>query len=402
MIKTSLVVYNYLWKVWEHMMRIGIITWFQYENYGTKLQAIALQKYLRKFGHSVELIDFKLDDGKSEYNKHPKKSLKERLVNKLEWKIFFKQKEYYKESFERRSLKLKKIIERECNLSKQIKSEEDYVEIANSYDLLICGSDQIWNPSWFHPYYYASFREVKVPKLAYAPSIGVGSIPEIQLEMYKKALEGFEAIAVREGKAAILLSKVYNKDIHCVVDPTLLLNSSEWNEISGIDERCIKENYIFCYFLSDNINHWKAAKRIAKKMNKKLVIIPQRGLSYIQKGIIIRDAGVEEFLNLIRFADGVVTDSFHATVFSLIYNKVFFVFERHNPSEFNNQNSRIYSILDDMGVSDHLVSYNSSKIEIDGDADYGMINKIMNEKIVNSKNFLKFQLAKHWEKNANE
>lgn len=121
MIKTSLVVYNYLWKVWEHMMRIGIITWFQYENYGTKLQAIALQKYLRKFGHSVELIDFKLDDGKSEYNKHPKKSLKERLVNKLEWKIFFKQKEYYKESFERRSLKLKKIIERE---SVEIQSAE--------------------------------------------------------------------------------------------------------------------------------------------------------------------------------------------------------------------------------------------------------------------------------------
>lgn len=374
-------------------MRIGIITWFRYENYGTKLQAIALQKYLRNMGHNVELLDFELDDGNNKHNKQPQKSLKERLINKLEWKVYFRQKEKYEDAFEKRSSKFRTIIENECILSKRIESESDYVKVANSYDLLICGSDQIWNPSWFHPYYYAALDGVKTNKIAYAPSIGVSRIPEIQLELYRTALEKFEAIAVREKSASALLSEVYQKDITSVVDPTLLLNSEDWDKVSGIKERIVKEDYILCYFLSDNLHHWKATKRIAKKKNKQLVIIPQRGLSYIQKGITCREAGIGEFLNLVKYADSVITDSFHATVFSMIFNKSFFVFERHNPSEFNNQNSRIYSILNEMGASDRLISYNSTVIKVDGCVDYKTVNERMQNKISDSVRFLNNQLA---------
>lgn len=370
-------------------MKIGIITWFRHENYGTVLQAIALQKYLRKNGYSVELVDFHIQD-EIQLKKKNNSNFIQKNYYYLSRIIFHLWKRTHKKELQEKSCNFQKIIQDHCIITKEIKKEEEYIELCNKYDCLIFGSDQIWNPNWYHPFYFANYDAIHTDLIAYAASFGVSSIPSKLKPVYQKALSRFKSIGLREEKGCELVSQISDKKPQMVVDPTMLLSSSEWEQLEHA--RLMKEKYIVCYFLSDNFSHWRAAKKFAKKKHLPLVIIPQGGFSYISSKYVITNCGIEDFLSLIHNAEYVITDSFHGTVFSIIYQKPFYTFERHSPTSPFSQNSRIDNLLKLAGASKYLIKYNSSTIHELDIIDYHTVSKNIEKHIKRSKEYLRDSL----------
>lgn len=339
-------------------MRIGIITWFRYENYGTKLQAIALQSYLRSLGHDVQLIDFPVPDPP---RPHKKKKFLNRVYGRLNYMMLQYARKRYSDPLAMKSLRMKQVINEQCIVTEPIKNDEDYINICNQFDLIICGSDQIWNPNWHHPYYYADFPEIKAKKISYAPSIGIREIPEDKKELIYESLKSFSMITVRENRAASLLESIIGYKPQKVLDPTMLITKEQWIDLFGLKTN-EKQQYLLCYFLSDNKNHWKAARRLAREKHMTIRIIPQMGFSYFYKGEKYLDAGVKEFLDLILNADYVLTDSFHGTVFSLLFEKEVYTFERFKDDRYFSQNDRVIELADEFNIRNHLLQYNTRRI----------------------------------------
>ncbi|MDY5232267.1 MAG: polysaccharide pyruvyl transferase family protein [Faecalicoccus sp.] len=339
-------------------MKIGIITWFRYENYGTKLQAIALQNYLRRYGHNVQMIDFPVP---SSQRPHKKKKILTRVYGRISYEILKYAHKRYNSQLARKTLKMEQVINEQCIVTDPIKTDEDYVNICNQFNLLICGSDQIWNPNWYHPYYYADFPEIKAKKISYAPSIGIREIPEKKKELIGKSLKSFSLITVRENKASALLETIIGYKPQKVLDPTMLLTKEQWINLFSLKIKK-KQRYILCYFLSDNRNHWTVVRKLAKEKNMSIRIIAQTGFSYFYKGRKYMDAGVKEFLDLILNADYILTDSFHGTVFSLLFEKEVYTFERFQDDQFFSQNDRVRELMDEFEISDHLLKYNTRRI----------------------------------------
>lgn len=366
-------------------MKIGIITWFKGSNYGTHLQAIALQRYLRNTGgHDVQIINFEVSAGKSIV----KRSFRRRVCSRPQKYITLYSYKKFKREIEQRDQKFIKAIERNCRLTPEVKSREDYIKICNSFELLIFGSDQIWNPNWYHRFYYADYPEIKTRKISYAPSIGVNVIPDVLKNKIKRSLSTFAAVSVREEQGAELLAPLSPVVPEVVVDPTFLLGAGEWSEISTEGIIPGEDGYVLSMFLTDNMNHWRAARRFAEKNKRRHVIVPYMGFSYWQKGTVCADAGLEDLLGLIRRAGYVLTDSFHITVFSLIFGRQFYTFRRFREDRFTSQNSRVINLLKMAGIGNRLISYGTREITALDDIDYDRVNEAVQKKIQKSKHFL--------------
>lgn len=363
-------------------MNIGIITWFKSINYGTNLQAIALQYYLKTRGHEVKLLNFDV----SGISNDKKKNFFTRLFYQPEKYAtkYFDHK--YEKEIEYKKKKIRETVSKYCIFTEKIESKEDYIRECNSFDLIICGSDQIWNPNWYHRYYYADYPEIKARKISYAPSLGINSIPEEKAKEIKKSLKGFDAISVRESTGARILSNLSPIEPQVVVDPTLLLGAREWSKIAS--NKVVSDQYVLSMFLTDNLRHWHAAKIFSKKKKMKHIVIPYCGISYTEGDRLYVDAGIEDFLALIRHADYVLTDSFHVIVFCLIFNRQFVAFQRFKEDQFTSQNSRIDNLLEIATVKDRLLRYGTSKIPTMEDIDYQLVNKTLQMEIDKSKDYL--------------
>lgn len=366
-------------------MNIGIITWFSYENYGTKLQAIALQRYLRNLGHNVRLINFVPPEvGTMKFNTESIWDKIKKQPQKYATKYALKK---YKGQIEARYQKMKVEVQENCVFTAQVSCEQDYIDICNEFDIIVCGSDQIWNPNWYHKFYYADYDKIKSKRISYAPSMGVNTIKEEQALEIKRSLSHFSAISVRERKGAALLKPLLDREPVVVVDPTLLLDASIWDEMFPV-KKISREKYVLTMFLTDNCTHWRAAKKYAKDKGLKHIVIPYCGFSYFQNAKLYVDAGIQDFLNLIRGAEYILTDSFHVTVFSMIYRKQFYTFERFQEDAFSSQNERVRNILEMANVSNRLVPYGAYNILDKKDIDYRSVIKNLNDEIVRSKKFL--------------
>lgn len=372
-------------------MKIGIITWFKYNNYGTKLQAIALQKYLRKCGHEVMILNFSLDDSKNIYRKKSNDSIYQKVIKRTNYYVMelllFMAKKKYDNQLRARDDKFDSLIKDCCILTKPITDDNEFIQVCNEFDVIICGSDQIWNPNWYNRYYYADFPGIFARRISYAPSMSVNSIDNNIKGELIRSLSGFSVITVREEKGAQIIGDLLNKEIEVVADPTMLLKANEWDEFLQVSKK-VSKGYVLCYFLTDNKMHWKAAERFAKNNELNMKIIPQHGYSFFQKGDVCASAGVEEFVELIRNASVVLTDSFHATVFSLIYNVKFRTFERFKENSTTSQNSRIYNLLESLDINNYIVRYGNNIIDDKIKIDYKKVNAKMENIIDNSKKIL--------------
>lgn len=324
-------------------MKIGILTHFHKNiNYGGVLQGYALCKHLNSQGHTASQILYEHKVDRIMSSSFTLKELFIKIINRIDKKIYRK-----------RNLKIKSSIENcfsdfrdSVPHTQKVYTRADIGHIEKEFDVFVTGSDQVWNPIWHDPTYFLDFAGSDITKISYAASIGVGSLDEEQRKIFKKYLSAFQSISVRERIAAAVLEPLVDKVVNVSVDPTLLLSVDDWDEIAT--ERKIEERYVFLYALGDDIKIRKLAEKFAKAKGLKLVMIPDLMGKYRRKDRKIKaqkitDATPCDFISLIKYADYIFTDSFHACVFSLLYKRNFFAFQRLGSIEMS---SRIHNIME--------------------------------------------------------
>ena len=309
-------------------MKIGILTHFHKSiNYGGVLQAYALCKFLKSCGHDASQILYVPKVTSVSDSSLTAKDACKKVILRLNKKIYRKRNRQIKAKMERLFFDFRDAVphtEREY-------TRADIADTNEIFDAFITGSDQVWNPIWHDPTYFLDFVGADTTKISYAASMGVGSLDNEQEKIFKKYLPSFQAISVREKSAASVLTPLVNRVENVSVDPTLLLTVDDWDKIAA--ERKIKERYVFLYALGDDIKIRKLAEKFAKHKGIKLVMIPDLLGAYRRKDRRIKThkivhATPGDFISLIKYADYIFTDSFHACVFSLLYKREFFAFPR--------------------------------------------------------------------------
>lgn len=372
------------------MIKIGIVTWFADYNYGTKLQAYALQEYLNRKGYDAFIINYTVP---TKGCKEPNRSVYKKIYGKLSWELLKIIKKIYRKEIELRNSKMERFTTDRCRLTSIISDDKEFSNICNLFDVIVTGSDQIWNPNWYNKVFYADFPNISAIRIAYAPSLGTNSIAENVREKIRSSLNGFYKIGIREKTGQQLLLKLFGIQSTKVVDPTLLLDKDSWIELMDTDTEDLNKPYVFCYMLSDNPNHWRAIRKYVKERGLQLRVIPKEGFSYTVGTVKEYSAGIERFLSLIYYSDCVITDSFHACVFSVLFNKKFIPIERFSSSSDSSQNTRIYDFLASLNISDILETYDTKEIK-EHNIDWKQTRNLLECQIIESKRFLSEALNK--------
>lgn len=345
----------------KSMKKIGIITYYYKSiNYGGNLQAYALVELLRELGYEAEQVCFDASLGVAPIEK--KDSIVE-LLNKgtiITRKVIGRVKALFlKKRIKEKDeiIRKKKSAFENFNSNMIAHSEKVYnrnnIKDANAvFDFFITGSDQVFNG--FNGTYYLDFTEKK--KISYAASMALDEIPEDKKQFVYEALKSFSSISVREEKTKELLEELGLQNIQVSLDPTLLISTDKWDTVAS--QRVIGEKYVFCYFLGSNPKSRNLAVTFSERRNLKIVCIPMRYDRFQYYDLNYGDfsfpyASPEDFISLIKHAEYVITDSFHACAFSLIYKKQFIVFNR---DEIGSMNTRIKSLLELFNCEERLVT----------------------------------------------
>lgn len=373
------------------MKKIGILA-VKTHNYGSLLQTYALQKVMDNLGYENEMISYK----KTNYFKQALRLFNLPLLKQTLAKVY---KNIYVCIFkpELRELFLKRMVAfnsftDSLRWSKTYVGREALEEGSSQYEAFVLGSDQVWNPmNYGADFFSMTFIKKGIKKIAYAPSFGVSTIPAYQKKGTIRYLSDIDYLSVREISGQKLIRELAGREAKIVVDPTILLERKYWDELKG---NClIDEPYIMCYFLGANPQHRKFANKLEKITGYKIVTLPH--MDEIVKSdfgfgdIIPQNIGPREFVNLISNASFVCTDSFHGTVFSILYKRTFFTFNRYTSSQKDSTNSRLDSILLSVGLESRKVD--SSK-EITSDMlipiDYSELDNKLRELRNDSMRFL--------------
>lgn len=350
--------------------RVGILTmYYNSANYGGLLQAYALARYLnyRNFESKQITYDFS------------RTTININIPNK-KWtsKFILRVKKLIKNMLNEGSnivhglAGLKKIRIEACKEfrdsiphTKDIYTVDTLKKTIDEFDVFITGSDQVWNPNGYRPGFFLTFVDGKLKrKIAYAASVSNKISPKA-LDIYKEVLKDFDVISVREKADISQINKTTEKRVHWAVDPVFLLSKEDWNSVASSTKDVITEPYIFCYFLGDSEKQRAVAQEYASAKHLKIVTIPFMQMSYRKCDSKFGDVRLlkvspNQFLGLIKNAESVFTDSFHATAFSIIFQKKFVVFERSGHPEMI---ERIKSIIQLFKCNDYFIDEEKVTVE---------------------------------------
>lgn len=360
------------------MKTVGIITYHHYYNYGTVLQAYALQKAIDKLGgYNAEIIDYR--------------SINEEELSRLQTifmrirRLFVYVKEYdrvsrlhrYRYILTKKNRAFDLFFEQNLPTGKIV--YQSYSQLKDNpphYDIYITGSDQTWSPKiGFRPAMFLDFAVATGIRIAYAPSIGQSVLSKEEKAYLNVNLQPYDAVSCREQRGSeLLLSFVKGKDIKTVLDPTLLLDATDWDELAIPPE--INKQYILCYFIGHRTYYRDIAKKLSEKLNLPLYYIPVSWRELGENCNLLPDAGPKEFLGLIRDARLVLTDSFHGTVFSINYRKTFYSFTKIAGGNSASDNSRLYDILNTLHLSGRLIDDSITDIPF-SDVNYNDAEKVL-------------------------
>ena len=348
-------------------MKVALAINYDYHDYGGMLQAFATQRFLEKQGIESDAINF--DNVKGDISRRKWKYFlsnimdisivkeKSRLIEK---KIRQKTNARLKAQMAERDNAFDKFCTSHFKVSRPFDSWDDMAESSQKeYDAVIVGSDQLWLPSnVMADYYTLNWVPEKVKKIAYATSFGIGNIPQKYKEMYRQYLTRIDYLSARETSGQEIISELTDRSVPLVNDPALLLDAKGWDEVIK-DKPIINDKYIFCYFMGDNPEQREFVKRLAKEKGLKIVALLHLD-QFIETDEHYADynpwnISPDDFVNLVKYAEYVCTDSFHGTVFSIIYSRNFFTFKRFNKKASLSTNTRITSLLTRVGLMDRLV-----------------------------------------------
>ena len=396
-------------KIGENSM-IGIITLY-YKNYniGGLLQAYALQKTIQKLGYESQQMCV--------WHYEPQNiSKREKICIKTK-RILRHPIEEIKQTFRNNDIRKRinkiqdDITERKLLMDEFMKriphSEKVYTcsnvkESLNIYDGYIVGSDQVWNDDYITENYMDINLLFFVPddywKISYAASIGKSSGYKEWFQKKISILKNFNNISVREESARNYLEQREKLDAKVVLDPTLLLEKSDWNELVGKKEKN-KDPYIFTYFLGKNRQNRKLAEEIAKKQNLKIINFAHainffRDEDQNYGDISLKVYSPENFIEYIAGSELVITDSFHAIVFSIIYEKEFYAVPRESDGNIGSMNSRIFDLLKKYKLECRFIDNKEiSEITVENKINYLDVKKILENEKEYSIDYLKKELS---------
>lgn len=360
------------------MQKVGIITNYCNQNYGSILQSYALQHTLRRMGIQGENIQWDTNAAR------PLLSRTARLLYRSLACLFSARRRRMARfhSFRKQYIQESKVSYASVN---------ELVPLNDVYDAFLCGSDQIWAPNQFHERYYLNFVHIHKRKVAYAPSIGLPRIPETLKSKMTNLVRRIDHLSVREQAGANIVQQLTGREASVVLDPTMLLERDEWLKVAA--GRAPKGEYILCYFLGENVQHRQAAEFWRKKTGLRLVVLPFRNIDYMWGDMQIADAGPDLFLSLINGARWILSDSFHGIVFSIIMNKPFSAFMRFTEDHPLCQNSRIEHLLNRFDLTTRVVTKESMGAYDPSLIDYGPINKEVSKERSRSIQYLKNALS---------
>ena len=327
------------------MSKIGIVTFHRANNYGVCLQAYATAAFLSEHGNDVHIIDYT-----NPYEQRIQKwSYKENnrisgYITSLLKNIVLGKMYYYKKAFG-------EVTNNYPLTEKRYFSKDEMMTL--NYDILIAGSDQIWNPTitnGIDDVFLLQFGNAS-KRISVASSMGSSEPNDYEKELIKTAFASFSAISVREEFAAKILQPYTDKHIKVLMDPTFLLDKTEWIERMGKKSKYIdvREKYILTYFVGHNKQEYQnRVKAIADKLKLPVWTIQYSNYNWSVSSKKILGATIEDFIALISNAELVLTDSFHGTAFSINLEANFIAFKhKTNPV-------RVMGLLDKLGIMERL------------------------------------------------
>ena len=323
------------------MRSIGVLTFLHNGNYGSSLQAYALQRVLREMGHDCEHIDYAPSAGEKAFNllrcgNSPRLLLdgqKKRQVRASQ------------DGMQEKHRRIDGFYGRRMRLSPPCRTRRDLRNLSRKYDVLLCGSDQIWNPVWLNPAYFLDFADPDKARVAYAASLGVSAMPSRRKQrIIRRKAALFDAISVREEEGARMMVAMTGSRPPVMPDPVCLLSRQEWLDLAApLSDR---PPFLLCYFIGENPIYWDRVRLLWEKTGLEPLVIPVTAESYAQHEFPLLDgAGPEEFLGALAAADLICTDSFHGLAFGTLFEKKVDLIRRYRDADRESKNSRVDHFL---------------------------------------------------------
>ena len=367
-------------------MKIGLLSPYFSHNYGTVLQAFALEYYLTNKGHKCEYIQYCLF--KNLFEKaifiilHPLflfRFYKNKKQNSKTLKYEFLSTEDYSQIL----IKNKRFCEQFITISPRTNSFFNVKRLNNEYDLFIVGSDQTWSPEIIYNYsvFFLPFVKSPAKKASYACSFGTSNIDTHYKEFLRKSLRSFKYISCRDKKNTDMLTSLLHRPVTNVIDPTLLLNKDGWSKFMlKVD---MPPKYVLCYILGEKQCITEYANKIAKEKDLPVFHILTRPC-HENKPNVLKGIGCQEFLYLIANCELLVTDSFHGTIFSINFQKNFVSFDKYEGSSYDN--GRLVDVLREFNLLDHY--HIDTDFSYPSEIDYSQVNIIIEDIRKNSIQYL--------------
>lgn len=367
------------------MKPIGLVTCYSHHNYGSMLQAYATEMIMQQMGLPFQTIACTKPRDYMTVNKYVY-YLKKLLI--ADWNMYLGKKRIakikaknpiFRNNTEMRDKMFDDFASKYFHTSACPKNRKELEAMATDYSAFLVGSDQLWRTdSVEHGYFTLEWVPDNIRKIAYSTSIGVKEVPWFQVKKNKWFMKRFDHIALREQSACDLVFKLTGRKVQVVLDPTLLFTGEQWMAIQQ-KEPLTNGKYIFCYLLGNNPSQREFIKRVKDKTGYKIVALLHLD-DYVPSDDAFADeapynVGPCEFLNYIRNAEFVFTDSFHCSVFSILYKKNFFTFSRFAENAKQSTNTRIDNLLHITGLegrrmtanktADEVLKYNGSFNQVD-------------------------------------
>ncbi len=368
------------------MKKIGLITYHSAYNYGSVYQAYALQEYINKLECQCEIINYRMPTQDAFY-----KTLRFNYGMKVFIKDFMLLK--YRKQREIRNQKFESFFSQFFHLTKVVKEPEDAINLMKGYDIMISGSDQIWN-KYSDELYNADWRYMNPyllkgyfgKKISYASSIG--GMTDEDINYILPSLRDFNCVSFREEKSATYLKSLLDMNIKCVLDPTFLLKAKDW-----ANQFCLNKNdeHYILYYTLDGFNQMKERRglitRLADKFNCNIILVtPLINYNINDDRVTSRmNLGPIEFLRVLYNADHVITDSYHGTIMSINFGKDVYSLCRKGGAEY-----RKTEVLNRLKMNERIVGSLLDILNYDfADIDYISVQEILDDLREKSINYLK-------------
>lgn len=304
-------------------------------NFGETLQAVALNRAISKLG--FQCITASYENEKGNFNSWFKHNIKEYGIRGLKFELF-------------RIKNMKYPVMRS-------NQKEDFENILRNADAVVCGSDCIWYEKDYNSVFFLNFPNINIPKIAYAPSLRDDTINNPLYERtVARWIQNFSFLSTREKAGSEIIARISGEKVETVLDPTFLLSQREWNQMCST--RLIKTPYVLMYIIGKSSCMESIISQVQSYYKgRKMVWIEMENNDGYPIGEKIKNVGPAEFLSLIRYADAVVTDSFHGSAFSIIYKKQFYAIKRIvDEKDVYDHDCRIKNILEILGISNYFLS----------------------------------------------